>query len=193
MFVGLDAWTKVVEEGWDRGSGGIELLPRFVADDPLVAQIAFLFRGRAARGRPMERLLADSVMTSLVAYLASNAANVGLPSPTRGGLAPWQIKRACDLMEARLDGEVTLGALAAAAGLSPTHFSRAFKRSTGTPPFAWLPQRRIRRAKDLLAGTGLPLAEAALAVGFAAQPQFTTAFRRVTGAAPGAWRRGRSW
>lgn len=75
--------------------------------------------------------------------------------------------------------------------MSPTHFSRAFKQSMGVPPFAWLLGRRIERAKDLLADPRVPLADVALAVGFAAQPQFTTAFRRVTGTTPGAWRRER--
>ena len=109
----------------------------------------------------------------------------------RGGLAPWQLKRACDAMEAHLEHAIGLDMLAEIAGCSPAHFSRAFKLSTGLPPFVWLQQRRIERATELLADRHLSLAEIALSVGFSAQPQFTTAFRRTTSLTPGAWRRER--
>ncbi len=116
------------------------------------------------------------------------------PAPARaaGGLSPLQLTRACDVIEANLQNDVTLTQLAASIGLSPTHFSRAFRQSTGVPPFVWLLQRRVERAKALLAQPDLSLARIALEVGFGAQPQFTTAFRRVTGVPPGAWRRDRT-
>lgn len=110
---------------------------------------------------------------------------------TRGGLAPWQVKRTCEAMTAQLDADLGLDDLADIAGCSATHFSRAFKQSMGLSPFHWLAERRIERAKQLLEENALPLAEIALAVGFSAQPQFTTAFGRATGMTPGAWRRER--
>lgn len=106
-----------------------------------------------------------------------------------GGLASWQIRRTCEAMEASLDQDMRLDMLANIAGCSATHFCRAFKRSMGMAPFQWLAIRRVERAKDLLLTAEMTLAQVALAVGFAAQPQFTTAFRRVTGTTPGAWRR----
>ena len=112
--------------------------------------------------------------------------------PLKGGLAPWQVRRTQEAMMARLDSEVGLDDLAAIAGCSPTHFSRAFKQSVGVPPFEWLHQRRMDKAKELLIETALPLAQIALAVGFSAQPQFTTAFGKVTGRTPGQWRRERT-
>lgn len=108
-----------------------------------------------------------------------------------GGLASWQIRSACETMEDNLDKDIGLEDLAKVSGVSATHFSRAFKQSMGMAPFSWLSQRRLERAKQLLSDPRLPLADIALAVGFAAQPQFTTAFRRATGLTPGAWRRER--
>lgn len=113
------------------------------------------------------------------------------PTLARGGLAPWQLRRTQEAMLARLDSSVSLEMLAEIAGCSPTHFSRAFKQSVGLPPFDWLAERRIDRAKELLETNRLSLAEVALAVGFAAQPQFTTAFGKATGLTPGRWRRER--
>ena len=112
------------------------------------------------------------------------------PRPV-GGLAGRQIRSACEAMEDNLDKDIGLEDLAKVAGVSATHFSRAFKQSTGMAPFAWLSLRRIERAKKLLADPRIPLADVALAVGFAAQPQFTTAFRRATGLTPSVWRRER--
>lgn len=111
------------------------------------------------------------------------------PPEARGGLAGWQIRRACEAMDAHLDGDIGLVGLAGIVGLSPAHFSRAFKQSMGMPPSQWLLNRRVEKAKELLSDGTLGLAEIAQAVGFAAQPQFTTAFRRATGMTPGAWRR----
>ena len=108
-----------------------------------------------------------------------------------GGLSPLQLARACEFIEANLQEDISLAQLAASAALSPTHFSRAFRQTTGMPPFAWLLQRRVERAKTLLDRPDLGLATIALEVGFAAQSQFTTAFRRATGVPPGAWRRSR--
>lgn len=107
-----------------------------------------------------------------------------------GGLADWQLRRACDAMIDRLGQDISLEDLADIAGVSATHFSKAFKQSMGMPPFVWLRQRRIEYAKELLSDTRTSLADIAFSVGFSAQPQFTTAFRRETGFTPGQWRRG---
>lgn len=118
---------------------------------------------------------------------------LGPPAPdqgqVRGGLAPWQERRATAMLAERLDGGVGIGELAQACGLSPGHFARAFQRSTGMPPHRWLTLRRVDRARDLLARTELPLAEVALACGFAGQSHFGRVFAAAVGESPGAWRR----
>ena len=125
----------------------------------------------------------------MVSHLLRRYHGFSSANPDRGGLAPWQLKRACELMEARLDEDLGLDDLAGAVGCSPTHFSRAFKQSTGKAPFQWLLELRIDVARQMLTNPELSIVQVALSVGFSAQPQFTTAFRRVTGATPGAWRR----
>ena len=78
--------------------------------------------------------------------------------------------------------------MAAVAGLSPYHFIRVFGRHTGLPPYAYLIQVRIRRARVLLE-EGQTVAAAACAVGFADQSHLTRHFKRLTGIAPGKYRR----
>lgn len=175
------------------GFGHGSLRPDLVAiDDPDLYRLVMSYGERAVdQHAPPSRIELEArallVMDRLIGryHLGRSAAG------PRGGLAPWQLKRAQETMEAHLDSDLALDDLAKIAGCSPTHFSRAFKQSVGVAPFHWLNEKRIERAKALLADPSISLAEVALAVGFAAQPQFTTAFGRATGLTPGAWRRER--
>lgn len=140
---------------------------------------------------PPSRVEMEALALLVIERLLTSHHTARLPTPTKGGLAPWQLKRTCEAMTAQLDANMGLDDLAEIAGCSPTHFSRAFKHSMGLSPFHWLDERRIERAKELLEENRLSLAEIALAVGFSAQPQFTTAFGRATGMPPGQRRRER--
>lgn len=106
-----------------------------------------------------------------------------------GGLAPWQCRRAEAMLRARLGGRVELALLARECRLSARHFSRAFRHSFGTSPYRWLVERRVERARQLLAESVMPIAEIAVASGFADQSHFTRVFSRHVGASPAAWRR----
>ena len=107
-----------------------------------------------------------------------------------GGLAPWALRRCCEHLESHLAEEVELGELAALAKLSPFHFARMFKASTGLPPHAYQRRLRCERAQALLRETDLPVTEIALAVGYATPQAFARMFLAETGTTPSAWRRG---
>lgn len=106
------------------------------------------------------------------------------PVVARGGLSAWQRKKVADFIEEHVADEVRLARLAALVGLSPYHFGRAFKQSFGVPPHRYHVQRRIERAKTLLAKPGQSVTAVAIAVGFAETSSFSAAFRRVTGLTP---------
>jgi AraC-like DNA-binding protein len=118
-----------------------------------------------------------------------HAAEPRLMSQLRGGLAPWQERRAKDLLMANLDGGIGLDALAAECGLSRSHFARAFKTSTGISPLRWLAAQRIDRAKIILQATDLPLEQIADTCGFSDASHLARTFRHATGLPPGDWRR----
>lgn len=95
-------------------------------------------------------------------------------------------------VEANLERSIRTADLAARAGLSSFHFTRAFKTSTGTTPHAFLERRRVERAQVLLRESSAPIAEIAAATGLGTQSRFTTTFRRATGITPATYRRGKA-
>ena len=80
-------------------------------------------------------------------------------------------------------------AIAKACKWSTSHFTRAFKVSTGVPPHRWLLEMRVESARELLVQSEAPLAEIAYTCGFADQSHMSRVFSRVLGMSPGVWRR----
>ena len=146
----------------------------------------------AAFERPeqVSRVFVDHVTLAVGVHVAQRYGGMRSHAPRpQGGLASWQERRAKELLEASLGGDVSLRALAAECGLSRSHFARAFRISTGAAPHQWLLQRRVERAKTMLKDSGRTLSDIALACGFADQSHFTRVFTRTVGVSPGAWRR----
>lgn len=109
--------------------------------------------------------------------------------PVKGGLAPWQERRAKEMMRSSIGSAFALSHIAHRCGLSTSHFSRSFRRSIGMAPYAWLLEQRVERVKNLIDRSPLTLAEVAVACGFADQSHMTKVFKRKVGVSPAAWRR----
>jgi transcriptional regulator GlxA family with amidase domain len=99
--------------------------------------------------------------------------------------------RAKDLMDARYREPLDVPALAAAARLSPAHFSREFRRAFGETPHRYLLTRRLERAAALLRNTDLSVTQVCLAVGLRSIGSFTTSFGKAFGLSPAAYREAR--
>lgn len=107
-------------------------------------------------------------------------------------LSATQIRRVCELIEAKLDQKIHLEELADTVGLTGTLFCTWFKRTTGVSPYQYVLRRKVQRAQELLARGSLSIAELAQSLGFYDQSQFANTFRRYTGISPREFRRGRS-
>jgi AraC-like DNA-binding protein len=110
-------------------------------------------------------------------------------SADQGGLAPWQVRRVKAFIDANLADRIALKDLGAVARLSISHFSRAFKRSFGMAPYAYVLRRRIEYAQRLMLTTDSPLCQIALECGLSDQSHFSRLFQRTIGASPNEWRR----
>jgi len=109
--------------------------------------------------------------------------------PPRGGLSAGALRRVCEFVESHLEDDINLEALAAEARLSVYHFARGFKLSTGVSPHRYVLEQRVKRARQLLVQTDLPLSAIASAVGFFDQGHFSRQFRSLVGTTPSGFRR----
>jgi AraC-like DNA-binding protein/predicted transcriptional regulator len=121
--------------------------------------------------------------------LRSTALQLAAFKDGSGGLSPSHLRRATTYLTQFAEPTISVADVAAKLGLSPTQFARAFKASTGFPPHRWQLSQRIGRAQELLRDGSSPLAEIALATGFAEQSHFTRVFKKIVGVSPGAWQR----
>lgn len=110
---------------------------------------------------------------------------------TRSGLAPWQIRRVTNHIEAHLHATIRPGELAVISRLSVSYFGAAFRRSFGESPRSYLMRRRLEHAQEMMLLTDQPLSQIAVACGFADQAHLSRRFRQSTGTSPSAWRRAR--
>ncbi|WP_374147652.1 helix-turn-helix domain-containing protein [Sphingomonas sp. 28-63-12] len=136
-------------------------------------------------------LMLDGLMRAIGTIMVRHDTVPSGHSPGRIRLSPARLARVIDFVEARLDQEISLADMAQVAGLSPFHFSRVFKLATGETPYHFLGSRRLNRARALLLGGPMPLAELALHCGFASQSHFTAAFTKAMGMPPGRFRKHR--
>jgi AraC family transcriptional regulator len=157
--------------------------------DPILAQLAPLFVQAMEQGNSVGRLFIDQLATAAVAHLCGRYGGMQPHIPRLGGLAPWQERRAREMIAAHLTKETSLAEIASACNLSLTYFSKAFKVSTGMTPNAWLQACRIDKARELLSRAAMGFSDIALICGFADQSHLIRVFKRATGMTPGVWRR----
>ena len=141
-------------------------------------------------GFPSGRLFLDSLEQALAVALVNDYA-VRRPSPRtyRGGLTPARLRKVVELVHAEMEGDLSLEELADAAGLSITHFSEMFRRSTGQSPNQFVLHHRVKSAKEMLRAAEMRVLDVAVACGFKSQQHFSRVFRSVCGASPTEYRR----
>jgi AraC family transcriptional regulator len=141
---------------------------------------------------PAGKLYAQTAAQLLAVHLLrSYTARGGIEEPSQG-LTHQQMRHVLDFVQAHIDQELSLEALAQQAGFSPYHFARLFRHTTGESPHQFVLRQRIERARRLLDARELPLVHVARVCGFANQSHLTHAFKRHLGLTPRAYRQMRS-
>jgi AraC family transcriptional regulator len=155
---------------------------------PQVRHLLAALAAEAGAGTPTGLAFVDTLATALALQIVQQAGVAEHHAePARGGLAPVVRRRVLELMDAQSDRQLTLDVLAREAGLSLTHFARAFKESVGRAPHQHLMTLRLERARRLLESPDAVLSDVALRTGFADQAHFTRLFKRHFGITPGAF------
>jgi AraC family transcriptional regulator len=161
-------------------------------DDVTISSLGRALLPALSRPDQVNQLFVDHILFALGVHVARKYGGMQpITRQARGGLAPWQERRAKEILSTHIDGRLMLKEVARECGLSASHFSRAFHRTLGAAPHQWLLKHRITVAKEKLRDRRISLSEVALVCGFTDQSHMTRVFTRFVGVSPGAWRRSR--
>jgi AraC family transcriptional regulator len=168
------------------GRSAVELR-KSEGSDPVIVHLAEAALEEMTAGVP-DSLLLNGIAHRVVGRLVREYANLPQGKAWARGLTARQLARLREFLEVRMHEGGTVREMAAVVGLGPQRFTALLKASTGITPHAYVTQTRLLRAARLLKH-GRPLAEIALACGFAGQSHFGAVFRRQVGVTPREYRR----
>lgn len=180
---------SVARETLEQNSDLIELIPTFHVRDAQMEAIAMMLHTEFQQDTSGNRLYLDSLANILAVNLLRHHATQRPQLPIyEGGLPPRQLQQVLDYVDAQLDCEIKLADLAQLLDMSPFHFSRLFKQSTGKSPHQYLIQQRIERAKQLLKQTDRRIIDIAFECGFNSHSHLSKQFRQMMGVTPNVYR-----
>lgn len=167
----------------------IEIVPDLKEDDPLRQHVALVLQttmeGEGMNARFYVETLVDALAVHFLRRLGPtyHSFNNG-----HAELSLAKLRSTTAYIKAHLAQKLSLVGLAAVAKVSPAHFARLFKSSTGLAPHQYVIQCRMEEAKRLLAETEDALSEVGLDVGCTDQSHFTALFHKHVGLTPKAYR-----
>src|ERR1700681_1817189 len=143
--------SRAIEEHWGADSRKIEIEKQFLIRDPVIEAITLNLAREAAGGSPARRLYVESGCEFLAHHLIYRYSSLSpTPPRTMGGLSSRRLRLVLEYIEDTLGQPIKLRELAALVGISARHFERAFRQSTGSSPHAYVMNRRLHMARDLL-------------------------------------------
>jgi AraC-like DNA-binding protein len=189
FYIPRQALEACADDAGARNIGDLSFTPGIGIADRVLQSLGQALLPAFEKPEEVSQLFVDNFTSTVVAHVAHSFGGMRIHERLlRGRLAPWQERRAKEFIDARLSGDISVRLLADVCRLSSSHFSRAFRKSTGMSPHQWLLFRRIDKATDLLRDRALSLATVAVACGFADQSHFNRVFTRFAGVSPGRWR-----
>jgi AraC family transcriptional regulator len=186
LLLALDpVFVSRIAVGLELDSDRIELIEQRRGTDPTLQHIAMALRAAVQTGDALDHMYGEGLSTALAAHLLREY-GVAVLRPKRqyGRLPRKKLARAVEYIQDQLDADLTVSGIAQAVGMSPDHFTRLFKKSTGQSPHQYVVEARVRKAKELLTTGKFTISEAAYHVGFVDQSHLTRHFKRVFGLPP---------
>ena len=190
IHLAVDPYLAALETAHPGKADAVEIMDFFGCDEAL-AHLCFACAemlsvqtpGNSRRVADLTRLFASFLVER---YTAATSEKPDF----RGGLPIRQLRKVEDYLGERLAEDVSVGTLAKLVDLSPFHFCRVFKQTTGMSPLRFVTRERITRAQQLIRETSRSLIEIALEVGYTSPSHFAQVFRRVVGVTPTEFRGG---
>jgi AraC family transcriptional regulator len=186
IFVSDTLVRRTAEELAVGDPAKIEFFPCLGFRDPSIEQISTILVSFAASGLRAQECI-DSISQVLALQLLTKHSAAKWMKVPADGLTHRQLRVVDDKIASRLGETIKMAELAAAVGLSPTHFARQFKKSKGISPHQHVMATRIATARQLLR-SDLAIAEIAFRCGFSHQEHLTTVFRQMVGVTPAVYR-----
>ncbi len=166
----------------------LELIPEFRTRDSQIEAMGMMLLSELQQENLGGRLYIDSLINILAVHLLRQYSVQPRFSIYEGGLPERQLIIVLDYINEYLDQDIRLTDLAQLLGMSQFHFSYLFKRSLGKPPYQYLLQQRIERAKQLLKQTNKSIVDIAFSCGFNSHSHLSKQFRQLTGMTPKVYR-----
>ena len=164
--------------------GRPEILSQFRLRDSQIEHIGWALLAEVRRGYPNGHLYMHSLATALAVHLLENYSSSAVrQSLPMGGMPRHKLRQVQSFIEENLRDNLSLTAIADAAGMSSSHLKVTFRQATGMPVHQYLIHRRVERAAQLLR-QGLPISRVALDVGFAHQSHLAMRMKRLLGVLP---------
>ncbi|GAB4070347.1 helix-turn-helix transcriptional regulator [Ancylobacter sonchi] len=193
LLVALDQQRLARLAGEEFQNDGFELQPpRIGGVDRKALRLSQMLREEFQRGEHASELCFDALITLFATHLLRNYSSLRDRPDDRhsGGLSPRAWRTVNDFIQENLSQPLSIARLAEIAGLSPSHFLRAFRRSLGQAPHQYLLGQRLALVERLVTTTDLPFADIAAASGFSSNSHMTSTMKRLRGVTPTELRRG---
>ena len=169
--------------------GEVELRIHRKFADPRLRGLVTAVHAEAVAGFPRGRLFLDSAEQEIATALVNgHTARHRRVQIFQGGLGPARLRRINELIDAKIEDDLSLDEMAQSVGLSTAHFARMFRKSTGETPHQFVLRLRLERAKIMLRAPDTRILDVAVACGFKTQQHFAQVFRDVCGISPTEYR-----
>ncbi|GHC40404.1 MULTISPECIES: helix-turn-helix domain-containing protein [Paracoccaceae] len=184
IYIGHDCLEDTAQTVFGRSPQSVEIQDQVSAEDPVLLNCFHMLENELRNGGMGQRLMIDALRNQIAVHMLRRYARIRLADESGSAFSPTQRKRIIDLIEDQLSENISLDDLAAAVGLSPFHFSRQFKADFGIAPYAFVIQKRVSKAQEMLRRGRLPLKSVALDCGFSDQSHLCRTFRKIVGVTP---------
>jgi AraC family transcriptional regulator len=164
------------------------VVARYAAFDPFIREVANALQERLQQAQPPSPAYVQPLAGVIAVHLARHYGSAAATDTPPVGLPQHKLKRVRAFIAEHMAEELHVNRLAVEAKLSPFHFARMFKLTTGQTPHLYVLMQRVERAKALLCDSETALIDIAAHTGFRTQGHFTGVFRRYTGLTPRAFR-----